>query len=401
MIKEEFVPIILGTDSNAYNMARAIHEEYGIKSYVVGKGNLLPTDYSKILIRKIIDDLDEDNFALRLIEFSEEMKKDNTKKILICSNENYVELVVNNKNKLDKEFILPFVNKELMDKLLDKEKFYKLCEEHKLDHPKTFVVKKGEELKLNFNFEYPVILKPSDSAKYFVSQFEGKKKAYIIENLSDLKKTINKIYSSDYYESLIIQEYIPGDSMSMAVVNCYVNKEGSVKLMSLGKILLEEPVPTLIGNYSAIISDTNENLCYELKRFLEKIGYTGFANIDLKYDYRDKKYKVFEINIRQGRSSYFTTGSGYNLAKYLIEDHIYNKNQDFTIAKNDHIWFDVPKNLLYKYIQDKGMKKKIKKLIKDKNYSSTLFYKRDLNINRLLRLHLFNFRKYSVYRKYY
>ncbi len=401
METKKFLPVILGTDSNAYNMARAVHEEYGIKSYVVGKGNLLPTDNSGILIRKIFSDLNESNFAHTLVEFSKNINKNDNKLILICSNENYVELVVNNKEILEKEYILPFVEKELMDKLLNKEEFYKLCEEHNIDHPKTFVVTKGDELKLDFNFKYPVILKPSDSAKYFLANFNGKKKAYVIENQVELEKTIKQIYKSTYMESLIIQDYIPGDSDDMAVLNCYVNKEKKVKLMSLGKIVLEEPTPSLIGNYSAIISEVNEELCLEFKQFLEKIGYTGFANIDLKYDRRDNKYKVFEVNIRQGRSSYFTTGSGYNLAKYLIEDHIYDKEQEFTISQNEHIWFDVPKNLIYKYKKDKQMKKKIKRLIKNKNYSSTLFYEKDLNIKRFLKLHFYNLKKYKTYKKYY
>ena len=81
----------------------------------------------------------------------------------------------------------------------------------------------------------------------------------------------------------------------------------------MGNALLEEHSPEGIGSYAAIVNGCDEKLGEMMKNFLEGIGYVGFANFDMKYDHRDGKYKLFEMNLRQGRSSYFVTAAGYNL----------------------------------------------------------------------------------------
>ena len=58
----------------------------------------------------------------------------------------------------------------------------------------------------------------------------------------------------------------------------------------------------------------------KVKNLLETIGYVGFSNFDIKYDIRDNRYKFFEINTRQGRSNYYVTGSGFNVARYCVEE---------------------------------------------------------------------------------
>lgn len=48
MSKQPFLPIIVGTDINAYNMAISFHEEYNIRPILVGKGVLPFTNLSTI-----------------------------------------------------------------------------------------------------------------------------------------------------------------------------------------------------------------------------------------------------------------------------------------------------------------------------------------------------------------
>ena len=50
--------------------------------------------------------------------------------------------------------------------------------------------------------------------------------------------------------------------------------------------------------------------------------YRLFQILILNKDSRDGKYKFFEINCRQGRSNFYVTNSGFNVARYFVEDYV-------------------------------------------------------------------------------
>ncbi len=402
MQEKGFMPVILGSDHNAYGVARSFHEEYGINSKAAGVGRLDPTRDSQIISVDVFEHFKQGEvFVERLTGLARELKKDNDYLILLACNENYAELVVRNREALKNNYIMPFVDEALMDQLIWKENFYRLCDQYNLDYPKTVICSRESRDSISIDFEYPVVIKPDDSVSYFDTAFRGKKKAYVAADEKEARAIIDRIYSSAYKNKLIIQEYIPGDDTCMRVLYAYCGQDRKVKMMCLGRILLQDCTPLLIGNYLAVANEYNEELYSRYRAFLEAIGYRGFTNIDLKFDRRDGKFKVFEVNIRQGRSSYFVTGSGYNLARYLVEDSVYNLQQDPVFADNEHLWLGVPRGLLFKYLEDRSLKAYAKKLIRAKKVCVTLPYKRDRNIKRTLRELKYGLEYYRRFRKYY
>lgn len=117
-----------------------------------------------------------------------------------------------------------------------------------------------------------------------------------------------------------------------------------------GHVLLEEHTPHGIGNHAVILTEPCGEIAEKIRAFLEDIGYVGFSNFDIKYDQRDGKYKVFEINCRQGRSNYYVTGAGYNIAKLLVEDRVEGRDLPFVLADNPSLWRVVPRKVAFRYI---------------------------------------------------
>lgn len=399
-MQTKFLPIILGTDANAYGMARSFYDAYQVKSLALGKVSLKETQNSKIIDVMTIPDLDQSETFLKTLF---EIKKQYTeidKFILISCAEWYTDLILENKEKLKNDFILPFMDKQLKDQLEDKASFYQLCAKYNLDYPDTYIITYDSKDKIELPFSFPVAVKPSSSIDYSKVEFAGKEKSYKANNMEELQQIVNNIYSSAYRSKIIVQDFIPGNDDTMWVLNCYSNHDGQVKMMCLGQCILEEHTPYGIGNYKAIISQGNDKIYKKIQNFLQQIHYVGFSNFDLKYDYRDQKYKLFEINIRQGRSSYFTTVAGLNLAKYIVDDYILKVDHPTDYNYNKHLWLATPINVLKKYTPNQKVWQEASSLIKEKKYSFTLKNPKDINILRWFWTNVIYFKDYQRYKMY-
>ncbi|MBQ8892473.1 MAG: hypothetical protein IJ068_06405 [Bacilli bacterium] len=346
----DFFGVVLGGDMNTYGVARAFYEEYHKKTVVIGKHPLYPTSHSKIIEGYYYDTILEDDTLVKALTDLEK-KYPKTKKILFGNTDFYVEHIMKNREKIEKisnNYIIPMVNFEMFKELFCKETFYKLCEKYGLNYPKyqIYDFKKDSLEKYKIDFEYPIFIKPADTVVYSEFNFDGKQKGYKIENEKNFKEVIEKIKKSGFKDKFIVQEYIEGNDESMYVFTAYVSKNHKVKVISAGRILMHDRTPELIGNYSAITNAYEKELSFQIKDFLEKIKFTGICHFDVQYDINRKKFYVFEMNIRQGRSNFYTYASGANLMSQIVDDYIYNKDDKFYIANNKFTVSIIPKFLL-------------------------------------------------------
>lgn len=383
-MNNDFLPVLLGSDINVYGMARSFHEAYGINSVAVGKGILSVCTNSKIVKVECVEPrLEEDDiFVKTLLDFAK--RYPNIKKLLVPCGDNYIKMLVRNQDKLKGTYLFECIDNELLMRLSIKESFYEVCTENGFLFPETTTCSFEDYKTVKLTFDFPVIIKPSNSVAYWNCKFPHKKKVFLAQDKAEYDAILDAIYGSSYKDKLIIQDYIPGDDSNMRVMNCFCGKDKKVKLVALGNAVLEEHSPEGIGSYGAIINSTDYELSETMVKFLESIGYVGFANFDMKYDSRDGKYKLFEMNLRQGRSSFFVTAAGYNIAKYLADDIVYNKKMDLTIATNKVLYTIIPKSVIYKYTKNEEVLKEAKALIKQGKVCGSYYYKKDQNIKRLI-----------------
>ncbi len=398
--EREFIPVVLGGDINTYSVARAFYEQYQVKTYVFGKYQTGPSYNSRITVYEGNPAIDTDEYFLnRIAGFAQEHA--DKKLILMGCGDNYVALISKHKAQLPPNVIAPYIDFEMMDSLQQKKKFYELCEKHGIDYPETIVYRKDMGLDFACEFPYPLILKPSNSITYWEHPFEGQNKIYRIKDRKELEKTITEIYNAGYEDDLIIQDMLPGNDEYMRVLTSYSDRNGKVKMMCLGHVLLEEHTPRGHGNHAVIITEPNKALMGRVKDLLEELHYVGFSNFDIKYDMRNDTFRFFEINTRQGRSNYYVTGSGFNVAKYLVEDYIYNRELPYEEATEEHLWMTVPRGVAYKHVKNPEYVAKMKKLVAEGKVVNPVFKKGDMKLNRLLRMLKTHLKQYKYFDMYY
>lgn len=377
----DFIVLILGSDINAYYMARCYHEQYNEKAYMIGKLEMNFTSYSKIINLEIYADLQEEISFKRILKHFY-MKHRNKKILLIGSNDTYIRLIIENQDYLKRYFIFPYFSIDLLNNLLLKEKFYSNFKD--LPKPETFVYNINEILDRTRikKFGYPLILKPSNGILYHEHDFINQHKVYKVKNFRELTDVISAIKESGYNGNLIIQKYIAGDDSYLFDCVAYLDRYGKVKLMTFAQIALQEHTITGIGNATILVNGYNSfggtnKIIKKIKSCLEKMNYHGFLEVDLKYDLENKEFKVLEINPRQARSSYYLTFAGFNLIKYLVDDLIYEKKMKYTFVDNEVCLSFVPKIIVKKYVNNCALKEEILKLYREKKVINPLKNKKD------------------------
>ena len=378
-VEQVFRPVILGGDITAYSLVRSFYEQYKVKSLVVNMSHGGAVARSRLCDVLTYEKLENKDVLLAALE--EVGRKYGDKKLIVFGcGDWYVRMLIENKASLSRYYVIPYIDEALMNRIVLKDKFYAICDELDIPHPRTFVYDCKEKTPLTYDFDYPIIAKTANSAMYHYSKFPGTKKVFKFNSKAELEQMLANLAGSSYDYKFLIQEYIPGEDSNMRVLTCYSDQNAKVRFAALGHVLLEEHTPSALGNPCCIFNEVNEEVVAQATRFLEHVGYTGYSNFDLKYDPRDGKFKFFEINIRLGRSNYYVTGSGFNTVKLIVEDLIFGREIPYHIADQDNLFTFVPNSVIKKYVADDAARAKALELIKKGRWCNPLFCKDDRSL---------------------
>ena len=219
------------------------------------------------------------------------------KSVLIPSSDQYVSAIANHKELL-KDFFIFSPGIELQGILADKQTQYDLASKNGMPMPFTAFAKNRSELStFAKEAKFPCLIKPThfrEWRKFPANHPLFAKKIAVAKTKVELIE-IYKLASS-ISANVILQEIIQGGDTSKRVyLSCY-NGRGKRIANAMFRELRCDPLgfgPATISE--PVIDPETDRIC---NQFLQRIGYRGICEIEMKWDSRDGQVKLIEANPR-------------------------------------------------------------------------------------------------------
>ncbi|MEU4361227.1 carboxylate--amine ligase [Promicromonospora sp. NPDC023987] len=366
-------PVILGGDAGAYSLARAFHERYGVRSTVVSVRPTPNVAHSTIIRNVVEPRLDDPAVMVELIRRLAATAPGPVM-ALTCVDW-YVRALAEHRERLSDVAVVPYPSVGLLDRVMDKRRFSELCREIGVPHPRT-EVRDGGEAVGDLDLRFPVIAKPGDNTAWRQVSFRGKAKVHLVRDRTELAALLDAAGDAGYRRPMIVQEYVPGDDSQMRIMTTYSDQAGKVRMAWGGRVLLEEHTPGTLGNAAAILTGRLAQVEADARRLVEHLGWTGFANFDVKVDPRTGVRHFLELNPRTGRSNYYLTASGLNPAAFWMADHLTGRWP--LMEPREVLYRTVPGFLLDRYVHDES----VRAAVRGARVVHPLKYGRDLSPRR-------------------
>ncbi|MDO5747333.1 MAG: ATP-grasp domain-containing protein [Actinomycetaceae bacterium] len=362
---QPFHPVIIGSDIGIYALVRCFYEQWGTKATCVCFAGLGPIQHSRILDIHTLPkarELEEKNEAIvsELITIAPELKQKHgvDKLVLITNSDTYIFAMNYGRERLAEhyEFLIP--PEDVLYATTDKTQFASLADKFSMTTPPTVEANLDDPIDTIMQRcegqSYPMIVKPTVSMGYEILSWEGKHKVDTVASPDELRELLTvleeKTRLHPTMRRFLIQRRIEGNDTYNLSITAYADSHGKVTMMGSAHVLLEDHAPTFLGNPGAMITEVYPDLHDQARRFLEGVGWRGFANFDVKVDRHTNTPYFFEVNPRIGRNCYYNVAAGVNPTELLVRDLIFHERCELRTAKEHAYYRVLPDRLVKRYI---------------------------------------------------
>jgi D-aspartate ligase len=231
-----------------------------------------------------------------------------TKIPVFLTSDDFLSSFSRNREVLNDYFLFNLVDYTLLEHISNKYSQFLLASKAGIDLPSTWLISEPSDLeKISDNILYPVFIKGQD-VNSWRKVISGNIKGFIVNNLQELHEKVNGIVAMDV--PVILQEVIEGPDTNHFKYCSYTTSSGEI----LGEFTLQKirqnPIHFGVG---AVVESIHKPELIEIGRKLfSNIGFIGIGSAEFKFDNRDGKLKLIEINPRYWQQNFLSTACGMN-----------------------------------------------------------------------------------------
>jgi D-aspartate ligase len=225
--------------------------------------------------------------------------------VLIPTADHLAHIVAKHRAQLEERFRCAIPPDAAITVALDKARDTHLLQGTEIPLPKTVQVLPASPAELIRQLGLPLIVKPRT---YLDKEGLGWRNV-VIRSRADADAFYRT--SSVVFSHVIAQELIPGPDDALWECICLFDAGSEIaRAFTFRKLAT---MPAHFGATSRGRSERNDALVDLAAAIGKRFDYVGIADIDVKYDARDGRYKYLELNPRLGVCHYFGTRCGVNL----------------------------------------------------------------------------------------
>ena len=281
--------IVAGGSHGSLGIARSLGRR-GVPVWIMTNGS--PIQKASRFVERSWDWPANDTSAQirRLLDLADQYRLDDW--ILFAGGDEEVELVSRNHALLSRRFRVTTPDWEVTRWAFDKRLTYQRCAELGIDYPWTRVHSRTQTLQ-NVECTFPVILKPAYRKK--INAFT-RAKAWLVKDRSELVEKFQRASSMVEPEIILLQEMIPGSGEAQYSYTAICREGRAVATLTARRV---RQFPVDFGYTSTCVETIDRPEIEDAAaRFLQSIRYSGLAEIEFKYDQRDGRFKLLDVNPR-------------------------------------------------------------------------------------------------------
>lgn len=309
------VVILRALNHGALGIARSLGSA-GVPVYVVDANGRAPARFSRYCRKRFAWNF-ESATADESVAFLNGIARNlGRRPVLLPTTDASSLFVASRASDLSHAFIFPAQQFETARCLTDKYAMFELANQLDIPTPAAFRPEsRMDVVRFAGTARFPIVMK---RLEHGVPPGKQLRMTYICRDSLALLAEYDRL-SDAVPPRVMLQEYIPGGEDTIWMFNGYFNERSECLFGATGHKIRQSPAYT--GAACLAVCRSNGEVRRTTVRFMKAIGYRGILDIGYRFDARDGRYKVLDVNPRIGCTfRLFASDSGMDVARAMYLD---------------------------------------------------------------------------------